>query len=1250
MRSSFGRGCIRSLERYLFSFEIVSNASRQIPVIEKLHESLLDCQILPFEGRDFFVSQTVLLKSLERCSLPSKEKKKWCSKVKKRPPTQSEIWDLLLVLNQSGVPWDFALGIQFGSGGPLFSEEWIRAKHVLGLADSIHMAMFNMDVNVRFPRPVFRQTSDMRRAMYRGSPPEHMTNGLNRGSRLRRDFFRFRMKGIVLQRPNCDNRRFRLVLWYLRRFPKRQEEKRYVKLIKQSLVHTFCVQAGQELPKTAPTIPLFPEVTQRALDKKFSTCRREKVRFYKNLLESKSLCAEVGDDMVDEAYEEHRKSLCRPAADCLRVSEENLKKLYSYGKSVGRFISSFYNPYETSLPNTRATVEHSRQKGGARESLKSRMEVSVGPLYVDMLKGACRPEPFVIGLFGPPGSGKTTNTQKLVRMFGSSLFRNVKGDDLVYSRSCQSQHWDGYHGQPIVVLDDFGQGLDDRSDLVEFEQLVSVNRYQLPMADLSEKGKVFTSPIIIVTSNMAYGSRIRDATGKSRVVEDDIAVWRRFHLPFYVSKVADQTLFRRYRSELLTDHHMMKCFWAEKFETARSTSNEGYGFSKKLNRNHHYLSCFGGVTDDSQILDPPFELTDVILLGLEEFHTHVNFHVREFSSGWRQDIFCGEVSVKQGEAPFYNVNVRKKSVAHLENDVTISQVFDTFPPYHPPVVEAIAIKEPLKVRMITKAESCTKCLQPLQRALFAYLKSQPQFVLTHGMSWGNSQEFDEKLEWIYKIESEIRTIRDRFPGEDHLWLSGDYTAATDNFPKSVTDSLVEGILSEIDHEPTKRWVRYEVSSHRIRYPGGIVGDQTSGQLMGSLLSFPLLCFLNDFTLRESGFKEGSYLINGDDVVAKGLPEQIDRWRGFAPTVGLDLSLGKNFIDPDFCTVNSQLFWRGDVQHTGKVSLQTRYGKTLSRCFAEMEFYYGERPELEREFIRRNLLELRKTPRSLRVPLSHGGLGMNFKRTADIDHKLAKTVYLHDYLLRIGKSDPVPGFDFLRAVHVPVTFADSEDDKEESLPGVKALADLGALHLDPPEVDDCELTHDSLGKIKNILSDHPELWNKLQGHALRDYPPLGELRTKVLFVQKGKVGFIKKRCLEMALFLLLMKIREKPFDVPRDPNLWVWENVEGPVTDLHWDQMDQYGLCPTDFSAIPEEDPFFSDECQRIQSDPTTLSPNLERRWSKFTCLSHDSLSSSYLLRKPLQALEDWRTSSDLPSAPYDVEPIVDSELGEFYLY
>jgi hypothetical protein len=543
--------------------------------------------------------------------------------------------------------------------------------------------------------------------------------------------------------------------------------------------------------------------------------------------------------------------------------------------------------------------------------------------------------------------------------------------------------------------------------------------------------------------------------------------------------------------------------------------------------------------------------------------------------------------VRQSIRPLYEVEIEERKLAVQSNDVSLSCVFPRYPPYHSPVVEAVALPEPLKVRMITKAEKDTKVLQPFQRSLFQYLKSKPQFSLTHGVKFDHMEEFSDKLEWIYRIESEIKAILDR-KKEGDLWLSGDYTAATDNFPLSVTNALIEGILSEIDHEPTRQWVRYEVSPHQIRYPANLgTGKQTSGQLMGSLLSFPLLCFLNDFIVRESGAEEGKYLINGDDIVALGQENFIQTWKMNAPKVGLSLSLGKNFIDQDFCTVNSQLFYRGEVLHTGKVSLTTRYGKTLSRCWAEAQFYFGDTPELRREFIRRNLIELRKCPRSMGVPVTHGGLGMLFNEQL-LSSQRAVEVYLTDYLRPYKKSVPVPGNDHLRVLRVPVGFFDDEEMKRGGgNPFENKIFDqFSSLdYLSSSKESEGDLSFSEMTATVTLSKKVDErTTNQLLHLPIKRFPILQELRCRTVYLEKNKVGFFKERVLALALKILLERVQNREWDIDADREfLDIVQEFSFSEDPLFGD-----GLC---FSMEEEEE-----DNQVIDSDYCNLLPDLKPRF------------------------------------------------------
>jgi hypothetical protein len=1091
-----------------------SVAPRQTLPVEKLMEKLLDTVFLPTgQGRACLAIDISYVRScVTTATLSSRERKKLRQNLLTGfdESTFHVLWETLLILNQRGHPWDRLIGIRENGIFFHFSEDICRFRHVSGLADALHLSLLSLGVNVNFPEKVYKRLSSVSEAL-----------------RVRAFSGKIRFKNgnlhqgyVLLNRFSTRNRRVHLIRHLLPQFPPDLPEKLYVKIIKENLVDNFCVHSEQERPTLSiRSISFFPEYTQKKLDSRFSSDRRNRIRFYKNLLESKSVCAPVGGDMIKEAYEKHHASLCRDLSEQTPVPEEFLRKLYEYGVRVGKEVEKVYDPFVSRLPNTRATVEKNRQKGGARAALSGNIEVQKGPLYLSATESH-RVEPFVIGLFGPPASGKTTSVSRLCHSIGRIFYPDLKGEDLVYSRSCSTEHWDGYTGQPIVVLDDLGQDQSCRSDLVEFEQLISVNPYVLPMAHLDDKGRKFTSPFVITTSNMVFSSPLRTQELRA-VIEDDRAFWRRFHLPLSCTRDARQIQFQELKLE---------CTVSEEKHTGDHLNTEVSTLPSHW-RNYNVQNHIGFGRKFSDTL----ALVDEIL---PRYRAHVDYHHTELTDTWRQNLASFSADVCQGPAPFYNVSISEtKGAPFRTSDVTASILFPRYPPYHAPVVEAVAIPEPLKVRMITKAEAETKVLQPFQRALFQYLKSKPQFVLTHGVSWGTNEEFDKKLEWILRIESEIKAILGRRQVGD-LWLSGDYSAATDNFPLSVTNSLVEGILSQISHEPTRAWVRYEVSPHIIRYPNGVTGTQTSGQLMGSLISFPLLCFLNDFIIRESGFEEGKYLINGDDVVALGSSEKIKTWRANAPQVGLDLSIGKNFIDPDFCCVNSQLFWKGNVEHTGKVSCQTRYGKTLSRCFSETQYYYGNSDEIRREFIRRNLIPLRSTPRSLDVPTTHGGLGLLFNPHPGFDPALAKRVFIHDWLSPFARSMAVPGYDFLRAINVPVgVFSDEEMELGGGEPEENHTMDLlSSLDFDPPDEESSELSMSSFRKREDEYRRSDENIrpiNQLLACNFTSFPPLHCLRTKVVFVQKGKVGFLKKKTTHLALLALhsacLSRVRDTEED-------------------------------------------------------------------------------------------------------------------------
>jgi hypothetical protein len=194
----------------------------------------------------------------------------------------------------------------------------------------------------------------------------------------------------------------------------------------------------------------------------------------------------------------------------------------------------------------------------------------------------------------------------------------------------------------------------------------------------------------------------------------------------------------------------------------------------------------------------------------------------------------------------------------------------------------------------------------------------------------------------------------------------------------------------------------EISPHLLVYPkstGLSPVLQKSGQLMGSLLSFPLLCLLNDCTAEFSGVHPSKYLINGDDILMRTSPDSYPKWKETVQEFGLDLSAGKNYIHPIFGTVNSQLIVEGTVVGSGKQMVLDRRSRVLGECLRDLELAMpGEDPQDVQELFKSvNRQKLSRTVRSISVPVSHGGLSFSWglPLTTKKSERTAKLCYLHD---------------------------------------------------------------------------------------------------------------------------------------------------------------------------------------------------------------------------------------------------------------
>ena len=844
-----------------------------------------------------------------------------------------------------------------------------------------------------------------------------------------------------------------------------RDEKKYIKCLKNSL----CLHVSEELDqKELPEGSSFNLVPPhfRSHFKKFG--KQERIEFFFSLLQSKCLCKEVPEAFILDTLIKHRSQLSTPSKP---LSKETLDTLTERGRQFGKLVKKFYFPTQGYLPTNKATFHFPRKLGGVKGDL----------VHGNVLKNqkqlsqTSRLEPLVIGLFGQPGMGKSSRIPEILHHL-SKLFPGVKRSELTYSRTCNVDHWDGYKGQPITILDDIGQSLEGK-DIKEFQTLVSCNPYVLPMADLSDKGERFTSPIIIATSNLQYGQTLTSIYKDSNGILDDASFWRRFHIPLYVE---DNQLYRLKEEPLWIRPSNLLMRPGLTRDPSRSTT---FDFSRLY---YQRKALFQGPPTDSRHLSSYLQdnwsrcESDFLPKICGVFENRKRYHAN-IDSTWQQTIgtHVDDPSslISQG---YYEEQIAPhlpKSLGFDANPQGDSNSyfleFDAFPQSEPLPVRVEPILEPLKVRTITAGIGQTFCLKPLQRAMWLALGEEEQFCLTHGTN---------------NLYSAIERIYEKSDPND-VWISGDYTAATDSIPIEASKALMDGILEFIDHEPTKRWALKELSPHVLVYPEKTGLEpvlQESGQLMGSLLSFPLLCLLNDCTARSLGLDPQKYLINGDDILMRAPAELYPQWKENVQEFGLSLSLGKNYIHSRYGTVNSQLICEGSVLSTGKQKVLDRRSQVLGECLRDLEYMMEGTgaPDVHHLFKIVNRKKLARTVRSISVPASHGGLSLSWGSRMGLTEKTVKTellVYLNDLFTKI---EPLDGC-------ISIPYLSKQKFKQDSLKKMDLAFNEPVLS---EEYHEDFIGIPSLERVRKRLSQNQHLRNLFLNQSLEDLPSLSFLDT------------------------------------------------------------------------------------------------------------------------------------------------------------
>jgi hypothetical protein len=284
-----------------------------------------------------------------------------------------------------------------------------------------------------------------------------------------------------------------------------------------------------------------------------------------------------------------------------------------------------------------------------------------------------------------------------------------------------------------------------------------------------------------------------------------------------------------------------------------------------------------------------------------------------------------------------------------------------------PHVAVVALQEPFKIRTISIADGpSTAAGSRLQRAWHTTMRQLRPFQLIGGTP---VEEALQSVKWNPELP----------------FVSGDYSAATDRLSASasrqVFDALLQGVAidpelrdrlarglfsAEVDYSRTLDQLLKGLPDQLADYLKASVPatfTQRNGQLMGNILSFPILCQVNlaawiearyrysitayesptaqttavvdstactseeecpdwmrhlDFIARfeaaqnrgyftESDFSSFEVLVNGDDILFQAQPEEYEIWRSIIGSYGLKLSVGKNYYSKEFLTINSELW-------------------------------------------------------------------------------------------------------------------------------------------------------------------------------------------------------------------------------------------------------------------------------------------------------------------------------------------------------
>jgi len=262
-----------------------------------------------------------------------------------------------------------------------------------------------------------------------------------------------------------------------------------------------------------------------------------------------------------------------------------------------------------------------------------------------------------------------------------------------------------------------------------------------------------------------------------------------------------------------------------------------------------------------------------------------------------------------------------------------------------PDTKLVGLAEALKVRVISKGPAFHYfVLKPLQKFLWSTMKDSKMFRFIGRMVTeddvqdviGIPEEFD-----VTNINGEKIKVSTKF-------LSLDYSDATNQIRSWASEVVIEELCKVLNLDSLERKLFLESMTQHIMYPPAFkekdlngldlegMGDaakfQNNGQLMGSIVSFPILCLINATICRwvqeiaygkKLTLEKSKATVNGDDGLLITNIRGKEAWEKIAPYFGLKPSLGKVFFSQYFFDINSTNFTYNPEGYEGVLDEQQK---------------------------------------------------------------------------------------------------------------------------------------------------------------------------------------------------------------------------------------------------------------------------------------------------------------------------------------